>query len=1303
MDTIHTTLVNRVRKIDQQYRRFLDLYNEFFDIVIAGGRGKYDGNLASDIEFKIDEMVALLPRIKEVGGSVTNFRRFSKSLVRQINRLSDDPDKTQKEVISDPALRLVFTRFSEVAVNFIEKILRLAKIEYPKLGWEKRIRRFKGIPIVFFFRHGPLDEEAEGEAVAVELDIVAERRRVNEQRVEQVAANDKPPRIVQRARIFGKTVFVGMTPKDYAEYEEVVAVPKEEKRRLSQEKNKVQKDINRLKNQARKNPEDAELIKGEIFESNSILRGKKSGRWEGAVEGVYGDWEGIKESASTREIISRERVAGSAESGMWSFKGIVPGDPSKIVSVIIKEDGKVKPRRNERLPVSGRIYPNFSSGKTDQSSWMRFGGKKGDRVNFGVPLGRELGLDDEIKEVSFNIADIQSKFDRVAYDPETDMKAVPMETWVEKKRNEREKERSISVVDVDKYLAENKDLKTSDEIIDSIIDSGVTPIWRGLTDDKVKDSNAVTRLFPAVEIKGREYVADGQFKGYPVDVLVNKAGRVVGGSTYTYDGDGNLHPVEIRRSTGEMDYCIRNEIHVSVDSQGLLVVVLPTVGEKTKMKHPAFDQIVKLMKRSNTVELRPDVTRKGSHTKVFQVDPADIDDLRYNLSLTMSSEASKKMQEFYNRREIAKKSLLDSETEHITAENIPGFKATYIDDDGVERPAELRSYQKKAISYISEKGNGVIGLDTGLGKTPVMVANFLMWIDDGTLDERNGKVLMVGEASLRGNFPAEIRKFCEDPTGVVERLVVMSWDGFRETPHEELEKYGAIFFDEAQKLKNATGPGASKVGKHALRLNHPHKVLSTASVMEKSIADLYNLNAIANNDYGIDPERAESEKRDFLKQNCILSGTRPIGIKNSEGAQNRMKEWVKANFLYVDQESVKDEIGLKDITPPEEQTRQVYMEDDAIAEYEKVSGDIISTLKIMQSKYQERQTEAPDIVGLSGALKKGHVMDSIQRLRDISNDFELYQRKHMERDLAREMYNKDITKKDKLTLRQKKKINNIVDSKVSSVPNPKIDQCVAITEGSIARGKKVAVWTDQPSLAMKTAKEMSIKFPGKYIALCLNNKIEVYDSGGGVIDLPGTTDGKNCYPVDLPYAEWCTIKAIFSQRGNYKYPDGSAVPNKQWQKYVLDYVLKTNPQIGGVILTSAYSTGHNLQWMSSVIHLDRDNWNNQEMKQRTARCYRQGQKEDVECQIIDSVVENSDTPAINEVQKWMMEMEQELFDDVVRASMSYEFNENLVQFGAASEVQLRNDKPMDRSALESVLAPTSYAALDMETISDIHE
>ena len=69
----------------------------------------------------------------------------------------------------------------------------------------------------------------------------------------------------------------------------------------------------------------------------------------------------------------------------------------------------------------------------------------------------------------------------------------------------------------------------------------------------------------------------------------------------------------------------------------------------------------------------------------------------------------------------------------------------------------------------------------------------------------------------------------------------------------------------------------------------------------------------------------------------------------------------------------------------------------------------------------------------------------------------------------------------------------------------------------------------------------------------------------------------------------------------------------------------------------------------------------------------------------------------------MMEMEQELFDDVVRASMSYEFNENLVKFGKASEIQLRNNKPMDRSALESVLAPTSYAALDMETISDIHE
>jgi SNF2 family DNA or RNA helicase len=576
-----------------------------------------------------------------------------------------------------------------------------------------------------------------------------------------------------------------------------------------------------------------------------------------------------------------------------------------------------------------------------------------------------------------------------------------------------------------------------------------------------------------------------------------------------------------------------------------------------------------------------------------------------------------------------------------------------------------------------------------------MIGAFVSWANDGTLDQRNGKALFVVPASLRGNIPTEIRIFCDNPEEMISKTEVMSYEQFQKTPHSELEQYGAIFFDEAQKLKNAIGNNASKVGEHAMELNHPHKVLATASVLEKGIDDLYSLYMIANNEFNTGKDEAEKEKKTFMRDNCVMSGGRAVGIKNNPNAIARIHEWTKTNFMYVTKESVRDEISLKGVTPNEQQTKQVVMSPNISDEYNKIASKIKGTLQRMQEKYRDR--EVIGVGDLTGEISKQGVMEEIIQLRELSNDPQLFFEKRRKRKLEAE-YEKEtgnlVDKKveDRLNEQAKKEILD----EYGKIPNPKIERAGTILDSAVSRGKKVAVWTDQPQFASKAAKELNDMFPSRSIAICLADEIYVLQNGK-VTTYDGSEVKRKCVPVQVDGAKSCTVKAQFKKSKKYVFPDGSPVPEKQWQKYIMDYVLKGDSDIAAVLLTKSYATGHNLQWISSVVHLDRDSWNNEVMKQRTARCYRQGQKEDVTVEIIDSIVdEEVDAISINEAQRWMMEMENEIFDRVVRDSMSKDLDAIVLpEFGTAQK-KIDRDKDLSPEMLNFVLNPNT------DTASEIH-
>jgi len=120
--------------------------------------------------------------------------------------------------------------------------------------------------------------------------------------------------------------------------------------------------------------------------------------------------------------------------------------------------------------------------------------------------------------------------------------------------------------------------------------------------------------------------------------------------------------------------------------------------------------------------------------------------------------------------------------------------------------------------------------------------------------------------------------------------------------------------------------------------------------------------------------------------------------------------------------------------------------------------------------------------------------------------------------------------------------------------------------------------------------------------------------------------------------------------------------NKEWPEFIFNKIVQPEPKFKTITLHGqSYSTGQNLQAFNTVIHLDRDHWNSEEMKQRTARAWRQGQKETVS-EITVDLTYNYNGPrteagesskrekTLDEIRRYFQEMESEMFDAVIKGA-----------------------------------------------------
>lgn len=837
--------------------------------------------------------------------------------------------------------------------------------------------------------------------------------------------------------------------------------------------------------------------------------------------------------------------------------------------------------------------------------------------------------------------------------------------------------------------------------------------FRALTDDKAAQNKRGTRIYATRrDIYGQPVVVDGRFKGFYLDDLVNQQGRLVEGTAY--DIDPNKSGIPVAFETLEEDGSLRlsmvnKEPYVTVNSQGKLLIKIPFVGGGRGTKDPFSlarakmagmastpDRIVfekdpsgKRKKKEipgsvrGTIFAVPKATEEEATNTLFTFEPQDFARVRSAVGgMCMSSEAAKKIRDYFNQQARIEDSTRKENLKSYSLDRIGGFKVTYqVDPEtGEQVPVypigDLLEKQKEALSWIEAKGyKGLAALDTGVGKTLLCISTMQKMTRDGVAGA-DTRFLYVCPAPLLGNFPLEVQKFMTDVAArdLLDRVDRMSYEEFElkvnggkravkvklpgsekkirqqdpvtgksvwvpvlgterevyakgadgkriyeqfEADPELSKKYAAVFFDEAQALVKDEN---DKFSVAAQKFDHPRKVLLTASPMEDDPDQLYIGVAITNNQKiskkaaGIpagskELTPAQKELAAFRRRFCQRVGGRTIGIQDDAAKDPTKRQdfnaWVKNGMYFADKRTVSEpKFKLTDL---KEENVSLTMEPEVETAYRKASQGIAKLLKLMVAVFRDNKQ-----------LGKAE--------RDLVARYEAEFKK----------YRKQL---DMLANYPDEVINPKTGQKMfPEAVSTKVTKSTEIATEKFKDGKRTLLFTDDDKLAVKTAIKMSQSMPDIGIAVALKSKVVVYQTGKVLNNPKGVV-------VQGPQ--------IFTDKIPYKNVNGDPVPREEWASHVLRNVIGGDPTIAALILTKPYALGQNLQMFSTVIHLDRDNFSSEMMKQRQARAWRTGQKEPVEEYTLDVVYDDAkskEDPTLDEVRKYIQEMQENLFNDIVHKS-----------------------------------------------------
>lgn len=745
--------------------------------------------------------------------------------------------------------------------------------------------------------------------------------------------------------------------------------------------------------------------------------------------------------------------------------------------------------------------------------------------------------------------------DEYVFDTDGDMLSIP--EYVDKRRKVLDSQVQQTRVFPDD-LSELRSIP--DDEVEFLTEGDVEYV--SMTDDKAK-SNSLTRIYPVKRmLDGKQVVVAGRYRGFLLDDLVNLSGRMVEGVAYNLDPKSNLpSQVETKKADGTPDVKTTREPYVTVSGKNLLYLRIPAGNTYTALRNAvaALSKVVPSLKYE-----------EGSRKAVYTFEPKDFAAVREALGgLALSTAAVKLLKDFFAKMARHELALGRENLKFFETEKIGGFRAG----------KQLYHKQKEAMAWVESRGHsGVVALDTGVGKTAISIASMQKMVRDGLLGEGQ-QFLYVCPDKLRGNLPKEIEAFIEDPKTLRDRVKIVTYTEFTKAANADpkfASKYAAVLFDEAQSLKN---PGSEAAGA-AMRLQHPHKILLTASPMEKSPMEVFTLVAISNN-LDIDSKDGRAQARAFRKRFCEEVGGKIIGIKNDPVTIRDFRVWVKQNLYFADKRDVEEVVLPKLRT----ETVAVTMDPEVEAMYRDVVKGVEGVLRGMVSKYRDRSPTADDPAIESARIK---FAKQFRLLFDLTNFPERF---------------------------------------VPGAKNPKLDQLVEVIDERVGTGRRTLVFTDSPALASSAVQVLSNRFPVLLHAECQSSAIQLWQSG--------------------------QVVAKYRKKA---YKDGEKVwAAEDWATYVLSRVVSPNPDVLTCTLTQSYTKGQNLQAFDTVCHLDRDAWNSETMKQRTARAWRSGQDHPVDEIVLDAVYASpfgKDDETLDQIAGHLQHLEADLFDRVIIESQS---------------------------------------------------
>lgn len=829
--------------------------------------------------------------------------------------------------------------------------------------------------------------------------------------------------------------------------------------------------------------------------------------------------------------------------------------------------------------------------------------------------------------------------EEIAYTPQYG--AQPIAELIETRKRELEARRKLQ--------QEPEQLEVRAEDLERVPDSVLSQlqgekIHAALTDDQAKDQ-ALTRIFAVREHEGRQVVVEGRWKGCYLDELVNASGRLIEGVAHDYD------PASGRASTSfpRPDVADREPYTTAIQ-----------VKERGAIKEKLLLQLPN--KRGEWTELRQAMRKladqvpsikyqEGSRNTAFVFEPKDFAAVRDTLQgMSLSTGALNLLRGYFRDLAEADRAIAHENLGAFELGTIGGFKRAIIDADGNQRPVELSTKQLQAVAWLEANGHrGVCALDTGMGKTLTSLAVMQKLIRDGIADGEgaNGRFLFVCPRAQRGNLIKEIHRFMDKDSAkaLLARLDIVSYGEFRSASESgrlkgkpfRPQRYGAVFFDEAQELKNPS----TKTSRAALALNHPRKICLTASPMEKTPLEAYVLSAVAS---GIDLGDREAgkthraEMRKFKERFTETFGGRILGVKQDAIAQRDLHAWVKRNIFYAD----KVDLPEAPLIPLDPKHEAVPMSEDVATAYRIASAELKEALAGMVSLYRDK--------GLTGgAPNPAAKHQDIPRILGVGLASAL-----------KKLYD----------------LQNMPEKVIPGAGYPKLDRFAEFFDQTLAKSPKSrpVLFAEDREMVLKSAEELSRKYPADIHAAALAGEIVLFKNGERLERF-----GDHPQPFrERPYRRDPNAPADRATNRQYQ--------TREWQQFVLGELLSGSSEVRSLSLHGpTYSTGQNLQAFDLVVQLDRNSWTSEDMKQRTARVWRQGQDKPVVELTLDATFAEPDgslDATLDQIRALQQKVEGDLFDKMIKAAQSFDLTEGWVDtLKDASIVQL------DRDTMSLMISP----------------